>query len=231
MNLDTGRMAQNIEIWPIDRLIPFDRNPKLHPEDQINRIAASIIEFGFNVPILVDSVRGIIAGHGRLRAARRLGFTAVPVIQLIHLSQTQAKAFLLAENKLGETGWDNDALEDLILELDDDGFDLSLTGFSGFELDGLLGSDLTPPPIQAAPAQATELNIPQPSTPTQQPSSVGPEPAPEVLKDESDTSATIGEYRFPIERDQYLIWIENLRQSVGFDKKSIIAEIIRRLEL
>src|SRR5689334_19294511 len=87
--------AKRIEQWPIERLIPYARNPRTHSEAQVARIAASIAEFGFNNPILVDTHSGIIAGHGRLLAAHQLQLRQVPVIVLDHLSETQKRAYIL----------------------------------------------------------------------------------------------------------------------------------------
>src|SRR5271156_2265642 len=95
-------MAKRIETWLIDKLIPFARNPRTHSDAQIAQIAASIQEFGFNNPILVDTKAGILAGHGRLLAARKLGLTEVPVIVLDHLSESQKRAYIIADNKLAE---------------------------------------------------------------------------------------------------------------------------------
>ena len=93
-------VAKRMELWPIDRLRPHARNPRTHSDAQVAQIAASIAEFGFNAPILVDSRAGIVAGHGRLLAARKLGLAEVPVIVLDHLSETQRRAFAIADNTL-----------------------------------------------------------------------------------------------------------------------------------
>src|SRR6478672_9785850 len=109
MNLHS--VAQRIEHWLIDRLIPYARNPRTHSDLQVAQIAASITEFGFNNPILVDSKAGIIAGHGRLLAARKLQLQEVPVIVLDHLSETQKRAYILADNQLAlNAGWDEEIL-------------------------------------------------------------------------------------------------------------------------
>ena len=106
-----NRMARDIEIWLVDKLIPWARNPRTHSDAQVAQIAASIAEFGFNNPILVDTKAGIIAGHGRLLAARKLGLTEVPVIVLDHLSEAQKRAYVIADNKLAENaGWDDEML-------------------------------------------------------------------------------------------------------------------------
>src|ERR1700674_1368960 len=96
-----------VESWPIERLIPYARNARTHSDAQIAQIAASIREFGFNNPILVDSASGVIAGHGRLLAARKLGLEEVPVIVLDHLSEADKRAYIIADNRLAElAGWD-----------------------------------------------------------------------------------------------------------------------------
>jgi ParB-like chromosome segregation protein Spo0J len=98
------RMARAIEMWPLERLVPYERNPRTHSPEQVTRIAASIEQFGFNNPLLVDSQDGIIAGHGRLLAARQLGLGEVPVIVLDHLTDAQRRAYVIADNKLAELG-------------------------------------------------------------------------------------------------------------------------------
>ena len=103
--------AQHIEHWPVDRLVPYGRNPRTHSAAQVRQIAASIREFGFNNPILVDTHSGIIAGQGRLLAARQLQLKQVPVIVLDHLSEAQKRAYILADNKLAQNaGWDEELL-------------------------------------------------------------------------------------------------------------------------
>jgi len=137
----TPAMARRIELWPLDRLIPYARNARTHSDEQVAQIAASIVEFGFCNPILVDSRNGIVAGHGRLLAARRLGLDEVPVIVLDHLSETQRRAYLLADNRLSElAGWDSDLLALELKELTDAGFDATLAGFDQKELDDFLAS-------------------------------------------------------------------------------------------
>src|SRR5580698_272099 len=105
------RMAKDIQMWLVDKLIPYARNPRTHSEAQVAQIAASIAEFGFNNPILVDTKAGIIAGHGRLLAARKLGLKEVPVIVLDHLSETQKRAYIIADNQLAlNAGWKDELL-------------------------------------------------------------------------------------------------------------------------
>jgi len=144
----------SIDYRPIESLIPYARNARTHSEEQIASIAASIREFGFNNPILVDGQRGVIAGHGRILAARKLEMTQVPVIELAHLTETQKRAFILAENKLAErAGWDDELLSLELAELDASGVDLALTGFDDGEIDALLakaGGDVPAPDDEAA---------------------------------------------------------------------------------
>src|SRR5712671_2074227 len=131
--------AQRIELWPIDKLIPFARNPRTHSEAQVTQIAASIAEFGFNNPILVDSKAGIIAGHGRLLAARKLQLTEVPVIVLDHLTEAQKRAYIIADNQLAmNAGWDDEILRAELAALQSEDFDLNLVGFDPHELDELM---------------------------------------------------------------------------------------------
>ncbi len=129
----------NIEYRPTESLIPFANNARTHSDEQIAQIAASIREFGFNNPILVDGERGIIAGHGRLLGARKLGLDTVPVIELAHLSPTQKRAYILADNRLAENaGWDKELLALELTDLKLSEFDLDLLGFTDDELNELL---------------------------------------------------------------------------------------------
>lgn len=120
-------------------LIPYINNSRKHSDDQVAQIAASIKEFGWTNPILVDGDNGIIAGHGRIMAAKKLGMTEVPVIELAHLSNEQRKALIIADNKLAlNSDWDTSLLAIELKDLQDLGFDLNLTGFNGEELANLL---------------------------------------------------------------------------------------------
>lgn len=123
----------------VDALVPYARNSRTHSDAQVAQIAASIREFGFTNPVLVDADGGIIAGHGRVMAARKLGLAEVPVIELAHLTETQKRAYVIADNKLAlNAGWDIDMLKVEFAALGEDGFDLSLTGFGADEIAGLL---------------------------------------------------------------------------------------------
>ena len=104
-------LADRIELWPIDRLRPYERNPRTHSEAQVDQIAASMVEFGWTNPVLVDEQGGILAGHGRLLAARKLGLAEVPVIRFEHLCEAQKRAYLIADNQLAlQAGWSEELL-------------------------------------------------------------------------------------------------------------------------
>lgn len=124
-----------IETLPIDKLIPYARNSRTHSDAQVAQVAASIREFGFTNPVLIDAEDGIIAGHGRVMAARKLGLEKVPCIRLAHLTETQRRAYVIADNKLAlNAGWDEQMLALELAELREVDFDLQLTGFDGAEL-------------------------------------------------------------------------------------------------
>jgi site-specific DNA-methyltransferase (adenine-specific) len=163
------QMAQKIELWPLDRLKPYERNARTHSAEQIAQIAASIVEFGFTNPILVDSGDGIIAGHGRLQAARELGLSTVPVVVLDHLSDRQRRAYVLADNQLAlNAGWDLELLRTELQDLVADDFDLSVIGFSDEELE-----DLLPEVEELPPEDADNEAVPEaPAEPVTKPGDV-----------------------------------------------------------
>jgi DNA modification methylase len=127
----------------VDKLIPYAKNSRTHDDAQIAQLAASIKEFGWTNPILVDGDKGVIAGHGRLLAARKLGYDKVPVIELKHMTEAQKRAYVIADNKLAlNAGWDNNFLALELQDLKDQDFDLSLLGFDDKELDALLSPEI-----------------------------------------------------------------------------------------
>src|SRR4051794_37677842 len=133
------QMARRIEIWAVERLVPYAKNARTHSPGQVAQIAASIVEFGFNAPILVSSDSGIIAGHGRLLAARKLGLAEVPVVVLDHLSETQRRAYIIADNKLAlNAGWGEKLLARGLRGPAGGGFGVCLTGFSRAQVEELL---------------------------------------------------------------------------------------------
>ena len=141
----------------VEALIPYAKNSRTHDDAQVAQIAASIKEFGWTNPILVDGEHGIIAGHGRLMAARKLGMTEVPVIELKDLTPTQKKAYIIADNRLAlNAGWDNNLLTIELNELLEDKFSLELLGFDADELNALLN------PIEVTDGLTDEDEVPEP---------------------------------------------------------------------
>ena len=132
-------MPSKLELWPISRLVPYERNARTHSPEQVAQIVASIREFGFTAPILVDDQNGILAGHGRLQAAKDLGLTEVPVVVLDHLTDAQRRAYVIADNKLAlNAEWDMSLLQQEVMSLNLADFELDLLGFDEKELAGLL---------------------------------------------------------------------------------------------
>ena len=152
--------SQTIEAIPINDLVPYARNSRTHSDAQTAQIAASIKEFGFTNPVLIDADGGIIAGHGRVLAARVLKLGTVPCIRLSHLTETQKRAYVIADNKLAlNAGWDAEMLAIELGELGELKFDLELTGFSLDEIEALMPEEIPPgltdedavPEVQAEP--------------------------------------------------------------------------------
>ena len=141
----------NIKTIPIDQLKPYAHNPKTHPAEQIEKIAKSITEFGFLVPILIDADNSIIAGHGRILAARKLGLKNIPAVSADHLTDAQIRAYRIADNKLTESAWDIDMLHSEITTLQDMEFDLDLTGFDDIELGEMFADALIEEPPEEFP--------------------------------------------------------------------------------
>jgi ParB-like chromosome segregation protein Spo0J len=132
--------SYQIEQVDIQKLIPYANNAKLHSDDQVAQIAASIRAFGFNNPVLIDQQNGIIAGHGRVLAARKLDLTEVPCIRLTHLSDAQRRAYILADNRLAETGggWEWELVKLEVDQLAADGIEIDLIGFTEADIDRML---------------------------------------------------------------------------------------------
>src|SRR6056297_1076840 len=151
-------LGLRVEHRPVEALIPYARNARTHSEAQVALIAGSIREFGFANPVLVDGADGVIAGHGRLMAARRLGLETVPVIELAHLSEAQKRAYVIADNKLAErAGWDAALLALEAAELDALGVDLGALGFGAGEIDALLAEG--PDPREEATPEPPEVPV------------------------------------------------------------------------
>lgn len=150
-------IPDQITVRPIDDLIPYARNARTHTPAQIAAIAGSMREFGWTNPVLIDAQGGIVAGHGRVLAARQLGLTDIPCIELAHLTDTQRRAYILADNQLAinGSGWDMELLKLELTELKAEDFNLDLTGFDADELAGI---DLNGEPESLPDSSATEID-------------------------------------------------------------------------
>jgi len=138
-----SEFAAQVERWPLDRLIPHARNARTHSETQIAQIAGSIAEFGFVNPVLVGDDGVLVAGHGRILAARKLGLHEAPVIVLAHLTPTQRRALMIADNQIAlNAGWNEEMLSAELASLKEEAFDLELLGFDDADLDRLLATPL-----------------------------------------------------------------------------------------
>lgn len=195
-----------IELMPLDQVVPYARNPRINAH-AVDKVASSIKEFGFRQPIVVDAERVIVVGHVRYEAAKRLGLKKVPVHIAAELTPEQIKAYRITDNRVGEESeWDKALLQLEIVELEEAAFSAELLGFNDEELRD----------IKAAVDGLLEDGF-------------GDDENDDI--EEADTTARIGAYSFPIEREQYLEWLEGIKQSVGFEKKEIIEELKRRLGL
>jgi site-specific DNA-methyltransferase (adenine-specific) len=135
----------SIKTVSVADLIPYARNSRTHSEEQVTQIAASIKEFGFLNPVIIDGEKGIIAGHGRVMAAKKLGMTELPAVEASHLTDAQRRAYIIADNKLAlNAGWDEEMLRVEFAELTEAGFDLDLTGFSLDEIGALQIEEIPP---------------------------------------------------------------------------------------
>ncbi len=151
-------VSQTIELRAVTELLPYAKNARTHSDEQVQQIAASMREFGFTNPVLIDGAGEIIAGHGRCMAAAVLGLTEVPTITLGYLTPEQKRAYILADNKLAmNAGWDFELLAEELAAIELDGFDLELTGFTDTELKSLLGDDK--PKEQTGDKKSNEVNM------------------------------------------------------------------------
>lgn len=171
MNSRNAAAELAVETLPVDQLVPYARNSRTHSPEQIAQVAASIREFGFTNPVLIDAEGGIIAGHGRVMAARSIGLQSVPCIRLAHLTEAQRRAYVIADNKLAlNAGWDERMLALEFQDLKSAGFDLELTGFDLGDINELLaeldaptegksGADETPAPPENPKSKSGDVWI------------------------------------------------------------------------
>lgn len=149
-------MSLTVENLAIDSLIPYAKNSRTHSSEQVAQVAASIKEFGWTNPVLIDEAGGIIAGHGRVMAAKTLGMVDIPCIRLSHLTEAQKRAYVIADNQLAlNAGWNDELLAFELGELKDEGFNLALTGFDDGTIEKLL-SELNQP--KESPRKTKEIN-------------------------------------------------------------------------
>ena len=162
-------LSTHIERWPTEKLVPYARNARTHSEEQVAQIAASIVEFGFTNPILAGSDGVIVAGHGRLAAAQKLGLDTVPVVVLDHLTPTQRRALIIADNRIAENaGWDDAMLRIELQSLQEDGFNLDITGFDADALAEIMAGEET-----TVDGQTDDDAVPDvPATPISRPGDV-----------------------------------------------------------
>lgn len=205
-------LADGIEVWctfdklvPIDELRPNPRNPNTHPARQIELLAKNIRYFGFRHPISVSKLSGlIVSGHGRLAAARHLGLQLVPVDFQDFSSENDEMAVLVADNRLAElASIDLNSLESVISDLRVEGFDTLLTGFEEADLQALIQPGADP---QSDDADAADEEL-----------------------EKGEVTIALGLYRFKLPQEDYLAWIDSVKQEVGFDKESVMNELKRRL--
>lgn len=201
-----------IQMISPDKVIPYARNPRVN-EHAIDKVAASLKEFGWKQPIVVDKDMVIIVGHVRHQAAKRLEMEHVPIVVAEDLTPEQVKAYRIADNRVGEESqWDDEFLALEFSELDTAEFNTDLLGFDEAEIESI---------HKALDEAATEIEDGYTEDDDQDLDDV----------EEADTQATIGEYRFSIERQKYLDWMEEIKQSVGFEKENVIKELQKRLGL
>lgn len=204
-------LADGIEVWcaydklvKVEELIPHPKNPNTHPQNQIKILAQNIRYHGWRHPIVVSKLSGyIVAGHGRLEAARELGVSIVPVEYQDFATEDNELAVLVGDNRLAElSSLDLNGLQDIIDGFKASDFDTILAGFEPTDLDALLGEQK-------------------------------PDFGDEKEKELSQSEVTIqaGNYRFRMSQEDFGIWIDKLKQEVGFDKEAVIAEIRRRLAI
>ena len=204
-------LADGIEVWcaydklvKVEELVPHPKNPNTHPQNQIKILAQNIRYHGWRHPIVVSKLSGyIVAGHGRLEAARELGVSIVPVEYQDFATEDNELAVLVGDNRLAELSTlDLNGLQDIIDGFKASDFDTILAGFEPTDLDALLGEQK-------------------------------PDFGDEKEKELSQSEVTIqaGNYRFRMSQEDFGIWIDKLKQEVGFDKEAVVAEIRRRLAI
>ena len=203
-----------VTMWKLERITPYARNPRQN-ESAVSVVAASIAEFGFRQPIVVDENGIIIVGHTRFLAAERLGLTRVPVHVAEGLSENQVKAYRIADNKTGEAAdWMPDLLALELKDLTEGGYNPELTGFTAAEI-----AELTEAPNFDGALGGGE-------------NAEGYTEAPDAEQsDQASVGMSLGRFRFTIERAGYEAWLEEIYQRVGMNEDEVTTELKRRLGL
>ena len=188
----------------IEAIAPNPRNPNTHPQNQIKLLAQNIRYHGWRHPITVSKLSGlVVAGHGRLEAAKELGVSIVPVEYQDFDTEDNELAVLVSDNRLAElSSLDLNSLADIVEKFKDSDFDTLLAGFDGADLDALLNGE------NKEFQEEAEKELSQ-----------------------SDITIQAGNYRFRMRQNEFGAWMDALKQQVGFDKESVVAEIKRRLEI
>lgn len=204
-------LADGIEVWctydklvKVEELIPHPKNPNTHPESQIKILAQNIRYHGWRHPIVVSKLSGyIVAGHGRLKAAQELGVSLIPVEYQNFSSEDNELAVLVGDNRLSElSSLDLNGLQDIVDRFKDDDFDTILAGYEPTDLESILG--------EKKPDFEDEG---------------------EKQLEQSEVTIQAGNYRFRMSQEDFGVWIDKLKQEVGFDKEAVIAELRRRLAI
>lgn len=203
------QLNRKVEIWNLSKLKPYANNARKHPDSQIEQIVTSIKKFGWTNPILVDSESGIIAGHGRLEAAKRVGLKKVPVIILDGLTEDERKACVIADNKIAENAhWDFEILGEELASLKGVNFDMEVLGFDEKEIDRLIAEFENGSPIDEDEGEQ------------------------EIPTEKLDrVSVRVGELKMKIDARRYIDFESKLKSKVGIDPEKQKAEILRRLKI
>jgi len=212
--MEMKKPQPKIEEIKVDDLIPYATNSRTHSAEQVAQIAASMVEFGWTNPVLIDARGTIVAGHGRVMAARKLGMETVPCIRLGHLSPAQVRAYVIADNKLAlNAGWDDAMLKAELDILKEEGFDLGLTGFSEEELEAILSGENAEPALSENYTHKVDAPIYEPK---------GKKPSIESLKDSTVAEKLIFEIKeskLPIEIESFLMTAAS--RHIVFDYENI----------
>ena len=215
-----GVQSAQIEQIPTADLIPYARNSRTHSDEQVAQIAASIREFGFCNPVLIDAENTIIAGHGRVLAAGRMKLETVPCLRLTHLTDAQRRAYVIADNRIAlSSGWDSELLANELSDLHADDFDMALLGFDADELSELMGFELEP-----ESAEIVEDEVPDPpADPITKPGDLWILGEHRLLCGDSTKAADVGRLMAGAKAD---LWLTDPPYNIAYDGGSKLREVI-----